>query len=536
MKPTSTWAPLRIGVFRMMWLMALAGNVATWMQMVGAQWMLVHGPRPALLVALVQTADMLPDFLFGLVGGVLADTLDRRRLLIAVQCGLAVVGTALAAVTFAHAMTPVLLLTFTFVLGLSSVFATPAFQSLVPDLVPRDQLVAASSLSSISINVARSIGPAIAGVVIAWLGVGAVFALNAAIFAATAAALALWRPTEKTARPTLRAESFLPAIRAGWRYIQHSPVVVRLLGRAALFLVPAAALSALLPLVASERLRLGAGGYGLLLGALGLGAIGGALVLGRLRAGRSLNTVVFGSSVVCAAALVEVAMVRIPAVTVLTMFLTGVALTVVVVSITAEIQLFLPAWVRARGLSVYQMVLLGALAFGSVLWGAVANEAGLVMAFLAAAACMIAGAATAAVWPFIDTGGLDRGTVAGEAAAFHAMDARSPVGPVMIQATYTVASERQAAFLKAMIAVRLSRLRTGAISWGLLQAIESPDTFTESFTVGTWEEHVRQQTERITGTDQAFIGAAKALSEPAPQVVHLRVVGLPESRAPGNED
>jgi MFS family permease len=526
--PSSPWMPLRIGVFRMMWLAALASNIATWMQTVGAQWMLVHGPHPALLVALVQTADMLPDFAFGLVGGVLADTLNRRKLLIAVQCGLAVVGTALAVVTFAHAMTPVLLLSFTFVLGFSSVFATPAFQSLVPDLVPRDQLVAASSLSSISVNVARSIGPAIAGVVIAWLGVGAVFALNAAIFAATAVALALWRPSEQAARPTLRAESFLPAIRAGWRYIQHSPVVVRLLGRAAFFLVPTAALWALLPLIASERLRLGADGYGILLGALGVGAIGGAMVLGRLRAHLSLNAVVLASSAVCAGALVEVAMVRVPAITVITLFLTGIAWTAVLASVTAELQLFLPVWVRARGLSVFQMVLLGALAFGSVLWGAVANSAGLVAAFLAAAGCMVLGAATIWIWPFFDTEGMDRTTVPGEAADVHTLDATSAAGPVMIQVSYTVAAEHQAAFLEAMIAVRLSRLRTGATDWGLLRAIDSPTAFAESFTVPTWEEHVRQNTERTTGADQVFLDAARAFSDPAPQVVHLSVVELPE--------
>lgn len=508
----------------MMWLAALASNIATWMQTVGAQWMLVHGPHPALLVALVQTADMVPDFAFGLVGGVLADTLNRRRLLIAVQCGLAVVGTALAVVTFAQAMTPLLLLSFTFVLGFSSVFATPAFQSLVPDLVPRDQLVAASSLSSISVNVARSLGPAIAGVVIAWFGVGAVFALNAAIFAATALALALWRPSQETARPTLRAESFLPAIRAGWRYIQHAPVVVRLLGRAAFFLVPTAALWALLPLIASERLRLGADGYGILLGALGVGAIGGAILLRRLRALLSLNGVVVASSAVCAGALVEVAMVRVPAITVITLFLTGVAWTAVLSSVNAELQLFLPAWVRARGLSVYQMVLLGALAFGSALWGALANYAGLVPAFLTAAGCMVAGAATIGIWPFIDTRGMDRSTVPGGAANLHTMGATSSAGPVVVQVTYTIAAERQPAFLEAMIAVRLSRLRTGATDWGLLHVLDSPESFTESFTVPTWEEHVRQHTERLTGTDQVFLDTAKALSDPVPQVVHLGVV------------
>ena len=531
MTSSSAWAPLRIRVFRMMWLVALASNIATWMQTVGAQWLLVHGAHPALLVALVQTADMFPDFAFGLVGGVLADTLNRRHLLIAVQCGLTVVGTALAVVTFAHAMTPVLLLTFTFVLGFSSVFATPAFQSLVPDLVPRDQVVAASSLSSISINVARSIGPALAGVVIAWLGVGAVFALNAAIFAANGHRLdALEAERTGLARPTRRAE-VVPA--GDSRRLAVHPA----LGQwwCASSAVRRCSCSrqrpsgALLPLVASERLSLGAGGYGLLLGALGIGAIGGAVVLGRLRARLTLNGIVVVSSALCAGALVEIAMVRVPAITVLTLFLTGVAWTAVLASVNAELQLFLPAWgSRAAVSSVFQMVLLGALAFGSILWGAVANQAGLVTAFLAAAACMIAGAATAVIWPFIDTRGMDRSTVPGEAAEFHTINAASPTGPVMIQVTYTVAADRQPAFLEAMIMVRLSRLRTGAISWGLLRALDAPNVFTESFTVPTWDEHVRQQTERTTGTDQEFLDTAKGFADPEPRVVHLSVVELPE--------
>jgi len=524
----STWAPLAHPLFRMMWLAMLVSNIATWMQTVGAQWLLLHGAHAALLVALVQTADMVPDFAFGLVGGVLADTLNRRTLLITVQCALAVVGAALAAVTFAHVMTPALLLTFTFVLGFSSVFATPAFQSLVPDLVPREELVAAASLSGVSINLSRSIGPGIAGLVIAYAGVGAVFALNAAIYAATAIALIFWRPDHAAVRPTRRAESFLPAIRAGWRYITHSPVVLRLLGRAAIFLLPASALWALLPLIAHDRLQLGADGYGLLLGALGVGAIGGAMLLGRLRALMSLNAMVLISSVVYGGALVEAATVRIPAITLATLLVTGVAWIVVLSSVNAELQLFLPAWVRARGLSVFQMVLLGTQAIGAALWGVLANGVGLVPAFLAAAGCMIAGAATIRLWPLFNTAGWDR-TVApvGVVPTVNPGDVATD-GPVVVQVVYTVAAEKQSGFLQAMVQVRRTRLRTGATDWGLLRGVDAPTTFTELFTVPTWEEHLRQHTERLTGTDRKFLAAARAFADPEPEATHLRVVELPE--------
>src|SRR4030088_3361192 len=192
-KTASTWTPLRNRVFRALWLAVLVSNVATWMQTVGAQWLLVSQPHAPILVALVQTADYLPDLVFGLVGGVLADTFDRRRLLMAVQGFLVVVGAALAALTFAGQMPPALLLTFTFLIGCGSVLTLPAYQSLVPDLVPRNQLHSAAALSSISINVARAAGPAIAGAVIAQAGVGTVFALNTVMYLLFLVVLIVWR-------------------------------------------------------------------------------------------------------------------------------------------------------------------------------------------------------------------------------------------------------------------------------------------------------------------------------------------------------
>jgi MFS family permease len=301
---TSTFAPLRNGLFRALWLAVLVSNVATWMQTVGAQWLLVSLPHASILVALVQTADYLPDMLFGLVGGVLADTFDRRRLLMAVQGFLVVAGAALAALTFAGQMPPALLLTFTFLIGCGSVLTLPAYQSLVPDLVPRAQLHSAAALSSISVNLARAAGPAIAGVVIARTGVGAVFALNTAMYLLFLVVLVAWRPPPG-ATPEV-AERFISALRAGGRYVRYAPVVRRILLRATLFLVPASALWSLLPLIASQRLKQGADGYGLLLGALGVGAIGGAFILPRLRARLSLNALLAVSGIVYAVVLAVV--------------------------------------------------------------------------------------------------------------------------------------------------------------------------------------------------------------------------------------
>jgi Transmembrane secretion effector len=214
-RAVSTWAPLGVGIFRALWMADLVSNIGTWMQTVGAQWLLVHQPHASILVALVQTADMLPDVLFAYVGGVLADTFDRRWLLIIVQGCLVITGLALTLLTIAGQMPPALLLTLTFVLGAGSAFSVPAYQAIIPDLVSRDEIPSASALSSININLGRAVGPAIAGVLITRVGVGAVFALNTVTFLVFGLVVAAWRPRAGTTSPF--PERFVPALRAGGR-------------------------------------------------------------------------------------------------------------------------------------------------------------------------------------------------------------------------------------------------------------------------------------------------------------------------------
>src|SRR5205807_2400275 len=258
----STWAPMRFAVFRALWIAVLVSNVGGYMQTVGAQWLLVNQAHAAVLVALVTTADMLPDTLFGLVGGVLADIFDRRRLLIVVQLGMAAVAVALAVLTFAGQIPPALLLILTFVLGFSSVLSNPAYQSLTLDLAPARDQTAAAELGSISLNLARVVGPALAGLLIALQGVAFVFALNALTFIFFGLVVAAWRP--KAGLTPELPEHFVSALRAGGRYVLNSRVTRRVLLRTVVFVLPASVLWALLPLVATQRLALGAAGYGLL--------------------------------------------------------------------------------------------------------------------------------------------------------------------------------------------------------------------------------------------------------------------------------
>jgi MFS family permease len=518
-RAVSTWAPMRIGIFRALWLAVLVSNIGTWMQTVGAQWLLVNQPHASILVSLVQTADMLPDVLFAYIGGVVADMFDRRWLLIIVQGCLVVTGLVLTILTIIGQMPPALLLTLTFVLGAGSAFTVPAYQALIPDLVPRSQLTSASALGSINVNLARAVGPAIAGVLITRAGVGAVFAINTATFLVFGLVVATWHPPEDTTASF--HERFIPALRAGERYVRYAPVVRRILVRSALFLVPASALWALLPLIASEELGLGANGYGLLLGALGIGAVVGAFILPRIRARLSSNSMLLVASISYAAALV--ALVLIPNVVVILLVLipTGIAWIAVLSSMNAAMQLFLPAWVRARGLSVYQVVLFGAQAAGAVIWGVIAGPAGLVATFLIAAAVMVAGVATIRLWPLFDTRGMDRSLAVYWPEPHLVLDPDPKDGPVLVTSIYTIAPEKEQRFLQAMSLVRKSRLRTGAVEWGLYRDGETENRFVEIFVVPSWEEHLRQHNERLTGVDRQYEEQADALSDPPPLTTHL---------------
>jgi MFS family permease len=513
----STWAPLRVAVFRWLWLASLVSNVGAWMQTVGAQWLLVHAAHAAILVSLVQTADMLPDVLFAIVGGVLADILDRRRLIISVQIGLAIAGALLTAVTIAGHISPALLLMFTFIIGSGSVFITPAYQSLVPELVPRDDVPSAVQLNSININIARAVGPAIAGIVIAHFGVGADFALNAATFLVYAVVVAFWRPPANLT-PKM-PERFMSALRAGGRYVRYSPIVRRILLRATLFLVPASALWGLLPLVASRRLELGPSGYGLLLGALGIGAIAGATFMSKLRAKASANATVGLSGGFFCAAFVVVALLHSTIGDVLILIPTGATWVWMLATLNTSLQLFLPAWVRARGLSIYQMVLFGAQGLGAVVWGVVADAYGLTVAFVTSAAVLAVGTASLRFWPLFDTAHMDRSVVVRPDPDFEY--AQSEARPVVVVTTYSVAPEKEDEFKRAMVRVRESRYRTGATEWGLYRNGERSGDFEEIFVVASWDEHLRQHRERLTPVDRDFEDAAKALSTTPPQTQHL---------------
>ena len=516
---SSPWAPLRRRVFAALWVGVLFSMMGTWMQTLGAQWFLVDTSGADTVVALVQVTATLPMMLLAMPAGVLADAFDRRWLLFAVQVYLAVLALLLWVLTATDRMSPWLLLAFTFLLGVGGAVQIPAWAASTPELVARNQIRAAARLEMVAINVARAVGPALAGLVIARAGVSAVFGLTALAAVPLSVALLFWR-REPTFVPGGR-ERFWPALRAGGRYVWHDTDARRILARLAAYLFPASALWALLPLVASRRFGVGADGYGLLFAALGAGAIAGALILGRVRRIASTNTTLAIGGVIMAVALVLLVTVPAFPAAVVVAVCAGFSWTTMISTLVAELQLFLPSWVMGRGMAIYTMVFTGCQALGALLWGVSAGWWGLTTTFVGCGVLSAVAVVAGLVWRVPDAGehAPDPVVYWGEARVSGSPD--PDAGPVMVAVHYTIAPHDEPAWLAAMRQLRRSRLRTGAVRWELYRDAEHTDRFVEQFRVASWQEHLRQHEGRLTVRDRQVEEAALGFSNPPVTADHL---------------
>jgi MFS family permease len=515
-QPASSWAPLRIGSYRSLWTAQMGSNFGTWMQTVGAQWLVVHQPHAATLTAAVQAASLLPVLFVSLPAGVLADVFDRRRLLAVLSAAIGLIAGALAVLTWADLVTPAVLLSLTFLLGCGQAVLSPTWQAVQPELVPRELIPAAAALGSLNVNIARAIGPAIAGALVALIGPAVVFGLNAVSFLGVTAAVLAWRRPHGAAS----VERIGPALRSGLRYVRHAPAVRRIFLRSAVFVLPGSALWALLPVVASSRLGLGAAGYGVLLGALGLGAIIGALVIGWLRARLPDNMLLVVGTLVFALGTAGSALVRSPVAVAALLVPAGTGWLINLSTLSTVLQLTLPSWVRARGLSAYILVFLGGQGAGALVWGLIAGR-GIELALLVSAAVLVVGAFTLLRWPlYAYTGRLDRSVSTFPEPALDPGPEPGD-GPVLVEINYTVRPERAEEFVAAMRPVELSRRRTGAYAWGLYRDTGAGDRFVEVFLVPSWAEHLSQHSGRMTGHDAQLLAEARALTEGEPAVRHL---------------
>jgi MFS family permease len=515
----SAWSPLRNRLFRWLWIATVASNVGTWLQSVGASWMMTSLTASTTLVALVQAATSLPSFLLALPAGALADVIDRRRLLLVTQGWMAAAAAALGVLTLAGWTTPWSLLGFTFLLGLGAAANNPAWQAIIPELVPRRELAGAVALGSIGFNIARAAGPALGGLIVAAAGPGWTFLLNAVSFVGVMAVLYRWqRPVEE---PVLPGERVLGAMRTGVRYVRHSPEVLAAIARGSVFVLCASSLWALLPVVA-RGLGHGAAGYGLLLTALGAGAVAGAMALPRLKRRNSTDLVVAAATAVFAGATLALGLLRDFPLLLLAMLAAGGAWLSLLSSLNVAVQTAVPSWVRARALSVYMLVFFGGLAAGSALWGALGERLGVAPALGLSAAGQLLGLAATFRLHLRSGEGLNLAPSRQMPAPVIAYDLEPERGPVLVTVDYQVRPEQATEFNHAMQAVRRIRLRDGAMEWGLFADAAIPGRYTEVFLVKSWLEHLRQH-ERATVADRDRVEAARRfhVGPGVPEVRHL---------------
>ncbi len=385
----SAWAPLREPLFRSLWIAAVVCYTGRWILSVASGWLMTSLTLSPLMVSLVQAASTLPAFLILLPAGALADTLDRRRFLLAMQTWMVVAAAALGILTLAHMVTPWILLLFTFLIGFGAVMNDPAWQAITPEVVSEQNFAAAVALNSAGYNVGRAVGPAIGGVIIAAAGTGTAFLINAASIFGVIFFLYRWkRRPHEAPEPRQRV---LRAMRTGFEYVRHSHDVHAVLVRTAVFSFAASGLLALLPLIARP---FGSIGFGALLAFFGAGALGGAIALPALRRMLSVNTLVVLSTVLYAVATFASGRAHMFAFLGVVLLAAGVAWIVIVASLNVSAQTMSPAWLRARTLSIYLLVLQGGMAAGSAAWGAVGQHWGIPVSMLVSALALIAGLAT----------------------------------------------------------------------------------------------------------------------------------------------
>ena len=492
-------APFQHGVFTRLWSTWLIANLCMWMNDVASAWLMTTLTAKPIWVALVQTAATLPVFLLGLPSGALADILDRKRFLFFTQVWVAVVGSLLSLAVFAGVVTPPLLLMLVFLNGIGLALRWPVFAAIVPELVPRPKLPAALALNGVSMNASRILGPLIAGAIIASLGSAWVFVLNAVLSIVAAVVITRW---QRVHRPDpLGRESLRGAMRVGLQYVAQSYHLKGVLLRIAIFFFHSTALMALLPLVALLIKGGNAGTFTVLLAAMGAGAIASTFALPRLRQALSRDRLVLLGATTQAASMAVMAVNTQLWIGVLAMLAGGAAWITTANTLSVSAQISLPDWVRARGMSMFQMAIMGAAASGAAVWGQVATWFSVPWA-LGLGAASGAVAMLMANWRWPDRGVMEDPTPAGPLP--HPEVTTPPQsGHVLVTVEYQIDPAQAPAFRALMEQSRRSRLRQGAVAWELLSDINDPGRFVEVIEDASWTDHLRRF-QRVTAADVAL--------------------------------
>jgi len=492
-------SPLRNDRFRLFYFGAIGSALGYTMQATVAAWLMATLTPSALMVALVQTASTAPSLLFGLAAGALADIIDRRRVILITQFVLVAATAVLGVAALFGVIGPASLLALTFLIGAGFTFYQPAQQASINELVSRVELPRAVALNAVAFNVARAIGPALAGALAAWIGTGSALLASACFFVLMIVAVRRWTARELVL-PGI-PETLLSGILSGLRYARHSPPMRSLIIRNLSFAVCASAFWALLPVIARDQLGLGAGGYGLLSAGFGIGAVVGALAIPRMLERRSLNAVVKSGILLWTVATLLIAVADAIGFVLAGAFCSGMAWVSVFASLSAGTQSAAPAWVRARAVGVNLVAVQASLALGSALWGVVATAADIRIALVASAATMLV------LYVLNRRVRVAMGSEADVTLGVRAPDlaiANEPLpddGPVLIQIEYQIAPERRDEFFAAIHAMGPVRRRNGASAWRVFRDLGEDGRYVERFVIESWAEYVRLRT-RMTVSDR----------------------------------
>ena len=501
-------SPLGNPLFRRFWAASMFSNVGGMIQSVAAAWLMTSITPHTEMVALVQTAVMLPMMLFSLPAGALADIVDRRMLMLVAQGAMLVISVVLAALSFLHLTTPAILLLSTFLLGCGAAFYAPAWQSSIIEQVPPGSLDQAIAINSVGFNVARSLGPALGGAIVAATSAATAFVVNAFSYIGLLVTLLFWqRPVQE--RP-LPPETFGNAITTGVRYVWLSPALLAILVRGAAFGLCGSGIAALAPLLAKGVLTGGPLTYGLLLGGFGTGAIGGAVARTLIPASRTAMlrycTIIFGVAAILLGLSTSIWL-SLPL-----MALAGAAWVVTLTNLSVAVQLVTPRWVVGRAISINQMSVFAGLAAGSALWGYIARHIGVESALMLSGLAMLA----SLLLGFRFYMRIEEQPDLSPVRLRPIDDLSGPIGhsegPIVVTIEYRVPEGNRAAFAAAMDEIGRIRRRDGAHRWSLLQDANDPGRWLERFHSPTWLDHLRRQT-RSTIADQAVRDRVRALHE-----------------------
>jgi MFS family permease len=527
---TDSFAPLRQSAFAVLWAATVLGNTGTFMRDVASAWLVTDLSASPMAVALIQVAGTLPIFLLAIPAGVLSDILDRRRFLICIQLLLAGVSATLMVLSYTGSIGVGSLIALTLLGGVGAALMGPTWQSIVPELVPRADVRNAVALNSLGINIARSIGPALGGLLLAMFGAALTYGVDVLSYVLVIAALVWWRRPPDAASE-LR-EHFAGALRAGLRYARASRELHRVVLRATAYFLFASAIWALLPLVARDLLEGGAGFYGLLLGAVGVGAIAGAILLPRLRVHLDANGLMLTAAVATALVMGSLALAPPRWIALILLFVLGVAWIATLTTLNATAQAVLPNWVRGRGLAIYLTVFNGSMAGGSVVWGLVAQQIGVPSTLLVSgcgliviAIAMLRYRLPSVTSDLMPSDHWPEPLVAAAVAADR--------GPVLVLIHHHVRQADHGAFLSALAPLSDERRRDGAYAWGVTEDANDPTHIVEWFMVESWAEHLRQH-KRVTNAD-ADVQRALAryqIEGRAPVVEHFLTLGVRHAASP----